>query len=203
MKRFLSVLLSAVLISICICGCKKQEPKLYLPATLRCYVDESLSYTIKYTYNEDGKLVKETGRYENDSLRNYTDVYSYNNDGELTGMLKTEFGEDTAYTAEKITKYKYILTDADNRTITIIFDDKGHIVSFKTSDGYLLEYAYTYSETGQPTSMKKQIVNPSGSNKLFEYSINFTDDETYECHDNADASYYYEVECLVKEGAKK
>ena len=196
MKRFISVFLCIITILLCLCSCAKE--KIYLPATLKCYGENGLAYTVIYTYDNDGRILREAGTYETESLRNYSDVYTYNNKGELTSLAKTELGEETVYTAEKITKYKYLLTAEDNRTITVIFDDKGHVVSFKTSDGYLLEYAYTYSKSGKPTSIKKQIVNPSGSHKLFEYNVTFTDNDSYEYYDIADNSYHFEVDCLVK-----
>ena len=196
MKRILSIFILLILIGCFLCGCNKE--KVYLMSSLKCFSEDSLVYTVNYTYDQDGRLLKEFGTYETQSLRNYSDTYTYNSKGELVKLVKVEMGEETEYTAEKITKYKYLLTAADNRTITVIFDTNGHVVSYKTSDGYLLEYAYTYAESGKPTALKKQIVNPSGSNKLFEYSIRFTDEDTYKCFDNSDSSYYYEVDCIIK-----
>lgn len=195
MKRFFSI---AFIIVFCLslCGCNKE--KIYLPKTLKCYSEGALAYTVTYTYDEDGRLLREVGSYESQSVLNYSDTYVYDDDGKLISLKKTENNTDTVYTAEKITKYKYLFTASDGRMITLIFDNKGHIVSFKTSDGYLSEYAYTYSKSGKPTSIKRQIVNPSGSNKLFEYSVKFTDEDTYKYYDNADSSYYFEVDCLVK-----
>ncbi len=196
MKRILSIFIVLILITCALCGCNKQ--RVYLMSSLKCYSEDKLVYTVNYTYDEDGRLLKEACVYETQSLRNYSDTYTYNAKGELVKLVKVEMGEETEYTAEKITKYKYLLTAADGRTITIIFDTNGHVVSFKNSDGYLLEYAYVYAKNGKPTALKKQIVNPSGSNKLFDYSIRFTDQDSYNCYDSSDSSYYYAVDCIIK-----
>ena len=196
MKRIISVFILLILVGCSLCGCNKE--KVYLMSSLKCYSEDKLAYTVNYTYDEDGRLLKESGAYKLDSLRNYSDTYSYNSKGELVKLVKVEMGEETEYTAEKITKYKYLFTAADKRTITVIFDTVGHVVSYKTSDGYLLEYAYVYAKNGKPIALKKQIVNPSGSNKLFDYSIRFTDEDSYNCYDNSDSSYYYAVDCIIK-----
>lgn len=197
MKRFFSFIVILVLIIYTLSGCSKEN--IYLMSVLKCFAQDELVYTVTYAYDEDGRILRESGTYETQSIRNYSDTYEYNKKGELVSFKKVEMGEETVYTAEKITKYKYLLTASDNRTITVIFDTKGHVVSYKTSDGYLIEYAYTYSKSGKPVSFKKQIVNPSGSNKLFDYSIKFTDEDTYKCYDNNDSSYYYEVDCAIKQ----
>ena len=196
MKRILSIFVALVLIICALCGCNKE--KVYLISSLKCFSEDDLVYTIDYVYDEDGRLLKETGNYETQNIRNYSDTYSYNKRGELVSLKKVEMGKETEYSAEKITKYKYLLTAEDKTEITIIFDTKGHVVSFKNSDGYLQEYAYTYAKNGKPTSFKKQIVNPSGSNKIFDYSIRFTDEDSYNCYDNSDSSYHYEVDCVIK-----
>lgn len=202
MFKKILVLILATLLCLSFAGCKDKDSVFRINQFKYIYEDEVvLSY--HYTYTDDNKPLTYSVNHKNTEEDNYTDTFHYNDDGDMVSMTRkysaTKVKEE--YSAEKITNYKYILKDSSgNEFLTIVFDKQGFIVSFRDAIGYVLEYAFTYDEKGNPVTFKRLEVLPSGSSRLIEYSIEKVNNHTLRLHatgEYANDKAYYEIDCTI------
>lgn len=194
-KRLFAVFLIAVCLVFSLCGCKKET--VYLPLKVDCYQGETLVHSNFYTFNEWGFLTSESSVYYGVESKTETTQYNYDNKGTLVSALYTFSDSEIEYTAEKVTKYKYYLTAKDGQKMTVIFDGKGHIVFKEMENAYTFEQLYTYGKDGKPTAYKTQQISPSGSSKITDYLLTFTDSNTYEYFAADDNTYRFVVTCEI------
>lgn len=194
-KKFvLSV--SLILLTLCLCSCSKVS--LYQIKTLTVFSGENISATYSYTYTSDFKPAIITAKFEDDINEDYTDVFGYNAKGDITSYSRKYSGSiEQTYTAEKITENKYIFKDKSNdEYLTVIFDETGYIVSTRYANGYVNEHAFSYDKNGVPSSLKQLDVTPSGSNRILDFKIDFTNKTTCQMTpigENSDVNVYYEA----------
>ena len=194
--KILCLLLILVLSLGTLCGCSKEG--VYRIDSFTWISEEKEGVKTTYTYTEDSKPATITVEYPFSYEESYTDSFTYNKRGNLTEVTRAfNSGGVHTYTADKITNYKYILYDKDKKEyLTIIFDHSGFIVSYRYTNGYVTEYAFTYEENGKPVSMKQLDVTPSGSNRTTDYNARFTDENTYRLYpsgEKTEKDEYYEV----------
>lgn len=199
-KRFLALILVALL-CLSFAGCK--EDNVFKINQFKYIYEDEVVLSYHYTYTDDNKPLTYSVDHKNTEEANYTDTFHYNDNGDMVSMTRKYSGaEETAeYSAQKITDYKYILKDSSgNEFLTIVFDKQGFIVSFRDAIGYVLEYAFTYDEKGNPATFKRLEVLPSGSSRLIEYSIEKVNNHTLRLHatgEYANDKAYYEMDCTI------
>lgn len=194
-KKIAAVLL-VVLMLFTLCSCGKKA--LYQTQSLTYVVGDTASVTYTYTYTNDNKPAIITADFHDAQEEDYIDVFGYNEKGDIVSFSrKYESNIEGNYTAEKITDNKYIFKDQNNNEhLTIIFDETGFIVSNRYTSGYVTEYAYAYDNFGKPTAFKQLNITPSGSNRIFDYEISFTSENTCRMTpvgENAIEDAYYEA----------
>ena len=162
------------------------------------YHGDSNTINYTYTYTSDNKPSTIKTDYPLAPYESYEDTFTYDRKGNLESV--TRLYNDMRmliYTAEKITKYKYILYDKDNKEYsTIIFDESGFIVSTRYVTGYITEYAFETEENGKPVSFKQLDVRPSGSKRLIDYKIDYKSGDTFLMYPQGDEfsdNEYYKV----------
>jgi len=201
-KKLLSITLAALL-CLCFSGCKGKENGVFRINQFKYIYEDEVVLSYHYTYTDDNKPLTYSVDRKNTEEANYTDTFHYNDNGDMESMTRKYSGtEETAeYSAQKITDYKYILKDSSgNEFLTIVFDKQGFIVSFRDAIGYVLEYAFTYDEKGNPVTFKRLEVLPSGSSRLIEYSIEKINNHTLRLHatgEYANDKAYYEMDCTI------
>ena len=89
------------------------------------------SETTSFTYNDNGKLIKEV--YKTSDNYSYSTAYSYNSKGQLAKEIQT-------------------FSDGDKQTVTYSYDSNGNNtkISGKTSDGKTFSTTYTYKKLAKP-----------------------------------------------------
>lgn len=196
MFKKISALLLSVLMVLSLCSCSKGA--VYQTQRLKIVSGDTTSITYNYTYTADNKPAIITANFVGALDEDYTDVFGYNDKGEIVSYSRkyvTSIEEN--YTAEKITDNKYIFKDKNgNEYLTIIFDETGFIVSRRYTDGYVTEYAYSYDKNGKPTAFKQLDITPSGSNRVLDFEISFTDKNSCRMTpvgENAIEDVYYEA----------
>lgn len=195
-KKVTALVFSFLTVAVFLCSCGNKNN--YQIQKLTFYSDESIVASYSYTYTAENKPAIITAYFNSDFEENYTDIYGYNDKGEITSYTKKyENGAKESYTAEKITDNKYIIKDEDgNEHTTIIFDETGFIVSNRQAIGYVTEYAYTYDKSGKPKTLKQLDVTPSGSNRVIDFEISFSNKNTCRMTpvgEYADSGMYYEA----------
>lgn len=196
MFKKISVLMILVLMVFTLCSCGKSVT--YQTKTLKIISGDSVSATYTYTYTADNKPSMISASFEGGIEEDYTDVFGYNDKGDMVSYSRKYVATiEENYTAEKITDNKYIFKDKNGKEyLTVIFDKTGFIVSRRYANGYVTEYAYTYVKNGKPTAFKQLDITPSGSNRILDFEIIFTDNNTCRMTpvgENAIENVYYEA----------
>ncbi len=195
--KFLCFVCVLILVSSTLCACSKEG--VYRIDSFNWINEENIGVKTTYTYTSDSKPETVSVEYPFSSEESYIDSFTYNKRGTLTTVTRTfNSGSVHTYTADKITNYKYILYDKNEKEyLTIIFDHSGFIVSYRYTNGYVTEYGFSYDESGKPVSMKQLNVNPSGSNRTVDYIARFIDENTYRLYasteEKDEKDEYYEV----------
>ncbi|MBE6729035.1 MAG: hypothetical protein E7568_02230 [Ruminococcaceae bacterium] len=192
-KRLFAFLITITLF-FCLSGCGKKVA--YQTTTLEYKNGDTVYASYSYTYTVDNKPAIITASFENSMVEDYIDVYSYNETGDIVSYSrKYENSIEEVYSAEKITNNKYLFKDDKGAEyLTIIFDNTGFIVSSRYANGYVTEYAYSYDKNGKPLTFKQLNITPSGSSRIIDYEINFTDSTSCQIKPVGEAAadgYYY------------
>ncbi len=199
-KRFISIAFVFVLAITCFSGCSQKA--VYRIDSLSYVVDGKPTVTFDYTYTYDHKPAITNVTFFDEINEGYTDVYGYDENGNMVSFTKRfDNSIEKSYKAESITSNKYIFREDDgSEFLTVIFDENGFIVSSRYANGYATEYAFTYDENGKPLTFKQLDIRPSGSNRITDYTVEFTDKDTFRMKaigDNAQENAYYEADCTI------
>lgn len=197
-KAFRSFLLILSVICVCISFCSCKSESVYRIDSMNWISNEGASIITEYTYTSDNKPESISVTYPSGFMENYQDVFTYNKKGDMVSCERTYLGtHNEVYTAKKITDNKYILYDASSAEfLTLIFDDSGFIVSYRYAIGHTTEYSFTYDKSGKPLAFKQLDIHPSGSRRIVDYTVEFTEKDTFRMYatgeyENPDE--YYEV----------
>lgn len=199
-KRLISIAFAVIIAVTCFSGCG--EKAVYRIDTLRYVVDGKTTVQYDYTYTHDHKPAITNVTFFDGVNEGYTDVYGYDEDGKMVTFTKRyENSIERSYNAESITSNKYIFREDDGTEfLTVIFDENGFVVSQRYTNGYVTEYAFTYDENGKPLTFKQLDIRPSGSNRITDYLVEFTDKDTFRMKsigENAQENAYYEADCTI------
>ncbi len=194
--RRIAAIIAAVLLCLTLCSCS-EEVALYRIDSLKWFSNDSVTYSVDYTYTGDNRPSVVSVNYSFSSEESYTDSFTYDEEGMVSAERVYFSGKRMQLTPKKITSQKYILYDEQGKEfVTITFDNTGFIVSYRYANGLISEYAFTYDEYGVPIGFKQLDVRPSGSNRLIEYSIEYKGENKFIIKNkdkNAQENGYYEA----------
>lgn len=196
--RKISALICAVILCLSLCSCKSKQVGVYRIDSLKWINNEEVVYTMDYTYTSDNKPSVVSVNYGISSDESYTYYFNYDKGSMESAKRVFMNGVIINLTPKKITSNKYILYDeSEKEYLTIVFDNSGFIVSYRYTSGYVTEYAFTNDEFGAPVTFKQLEIRPSGSNRLTEFSIEYSSDNKFVMRniaENPESNGYYEAD---------
>ena len=186
-KAVVSVFVLLALLVSLLSGCGNK--RYYLPLSESHCTKDGTAY--RYTYNYDGtRLLGYTFEHLLFPELDYKVSYIYQ-DNVLVSLTKIDSYEKAVqYTAEKLSKNKYRFTNAQSGEAFVEgYDEYGRIMLKKNADGSAESTVYTYDKKGRPTKVAHTIVHPSGSNRTFNYNVEFILGDKYRLREEGSTDY--------------